>query len=76
MNQSVIFAFIDRWHLRVFLRHRTPEKAHELFNLLFLPILSMEVILRYGVSEYSRKHEQFFKSLTVIGKLCTILEKC
>ena len=74
-NQSAIFPFIDRGHLRVLLRHRTPEKAHELFNLLFLSILSIEGILRYEVSEYSRKHEQFFKSWTVFWKLCTLLKK-
>ena len=61
-NQSAISPFIGRGHLRVLLRHHTPEKAHQLFNVLFLSILSIEGILRYEVSEHSRKHEQFFKS--------------
>ena len=59
------FSIHNRGHLRVLLRNRTSDKAHELFNLLFLSILSIEGILRYEVSKYSRRHEQFFKYGTV-----------
>ena len=58
-NQSAIFPLFYRVHLRVLLCHHTREKAHELFNLLFL---SIEDILRYEVSAYCRKHEPFLKS--------------
>ena len=71
-NQSAIFPFINRGHLRVVLRYRMSEKAHELFNLL---LLSIEEILRREVSEYCRKHEQFFKFWTYFCKLCTLPEK-
>ena len=75
VKESAIFPFIDRGHLRVLLRHRMPKKAHELFNLLFLSILSIEGIWMYEVSEYSRKHEQFYKSRTGFWKLCTLSKK-
>ena len=41
-NQSAIFPFIDQGHLRVLLRRCMPENVHELFNLHFLSILSIE----------------------------------
>ena len=71
-HQFAIFPFIDQGHLIILLHHLTLEKAHGLFNLLFL---STEEILRYEVPESCRKHEPFFKFWTGFSKLCTLLEK-
>ena len=75
-NQSAIFSFIDRGHLRVLLHHRTPEKAHELFNLLFL---SIQEILKYEVSELGNTNpflnpEQFSKNYIHFKKTRTKFE--